>query len=183
MLSYKYHVKELVEWSLPLWDNFREGMCLCKHERLYDSLLGGILTSVLNTMSKRGKDLLVKEWSPESCISPSNGNTESSENRRYKYFRVSLCTGNVSTILSRPKRTLTRKNVSILSSYRGGTSSTLRIPAYPPVDILQCFSMDSNICHPHLLYLRSPVSLYAMKIDSTISGLYKSLVEGRYCLY
>jgi len=69
-------------------------------------------------------------------------------------------------------KTRTIKNVSILSSQVAGTSSTLRTLAYPPVSILQCFSIAWKIDQPQLRYLTSPVKRKAMKSDSTVSGLY-----------
>lgn len=45
----------------------------------------------------------------------------------------------------------TKKNVSILSSWTTGSSSTSRMEAYPPVATLQCFSNASKICQPHSL--------------------------------
>ena len=64
----------------------------------------------------------------------------------------------------------TIRNVSILSSCSTGTASTLITLAYPPVGILQCFSIAWKICHPYRLYFSSPVRRYAMNSDSTVSG-------------
>ena len=109
----------------------------------------------------------------------------SSEKRRYRYLSVSLCNAfpsehapNYETTI-RGRNTnggLTKKNVSILSSLPAFFLSTLSTPTYPPVGTRQFVWIASKIFHPQRRYLGSPVRRYAMKRDSTVSGLQRECV-------
>ena len=81
---------------------------------------------------------------------PFNGSTFASENRRYRYFNVSLCHKFEldARFKGEKEKRHTIKNVSILSSNLLCALLTSKMEAYPPVSTRQYFSIAWNIFQP-----------------------------------